>query len=94
MTIVYLFLLQGKLGTQTQKGGNTKEFYGHEGTKPKSELLKQVYPEYTRLVERWGRPHHHVDYPAAARCKRLIKDLNAPPLPSLNLALRKAGGAK
>jgi hypothetical protein len=43
-------------------GGNTAEFYAGEGTAPKSRMLKEAYPEYTELVWRFQREHHHVDY--------------------------------
>jgi hypothetical protein len=61
-TIQFNAFLQDKLRTQVLGGGNTAEFYTGEGTAPKSRMLKQVYPEYTELVWKFGREHHHVDY--------------------------------
>ena len=61
-TIQFNAFLQNKLTTQTLGGGNTAEFYAKEGTAPKSEMLKAVHPDVTRLVWKFNRHHHHVDY--------------------------------
>jgi hypothetical protein len=61
-TVQFNAFLQDKLRTQVLGGGNTAEFYSGEGTAPKSRMLKEVYPEYTELVWRFQREHHHVDY--------------------------------
>ena len=63
-TLQFTAFLQGKLATQTQGGGNTEEFYSKdEGTTlPKSQMLVAVHPKYSKLVMKYGRPHHQVDY--------------------------------
>ncbi len=63
-TLQFNAFLQGKLATQTQGGGNTEEFYSKdEGTTlPKSQMLVAVHPDVSRLVMKYGRPHHEVDY--------------------------------
>ena len=43
-------------------GGNSKEFYYHEGTTPKSNMLLKMHPDVTRVVIKFNRVHHHVDY--------------------------------
>lgn len=58
--LFYPFLIQ-KMGTQTLKGGNTDLLYKN-GTKKKSEMLKRMHPDIVRLVYRYGRHHHHVDF--------------------------------
>lgn len=60
-TVQFNAFLQGKVGTQLIKGGNTSELY-RSGTKLKSEMLWQEHPDVSRLVHRYGRHHHHVDY--------------------------------
>ena len=66
--------LQEKTNTQVMKGGNTDEFYHVEGevqegeryadtgTLDKSKMLVKVHPDCSRLVMKYGRWHHHVDY--------------------------------
>jgi|TARA_R110001632_G_scaffold22542_2_gene64704 hypothetical protein len=69
--------LQGKCATQTVAGGNTAEFYhaenveneefkesgyNTEGTVNKSQMLVDMHPDVARLVWRYGRWHHWVDY--------------------------------
>lgn len=61
-TVQFNAFLQDKLRTQVLGGGNSGEFYFKEGTAPKSRMLKEVYPEYTELVWKFQREHHHVNY--------------------------------
>lgn len=61
-TIQFNAFLQDKVRTQTLGGGNTAEFYAKEGTAPKSEMLVRVHPDCTRLVKKYGRSHHVIDY--------------------------------
>ena len=50
------------MATQTVKGGCDKDFYSLEGTRPKSEMLVKMHPDCSKLVFKFGRWHHHVDY--------------------------------
>ena len=43
-------------------GGNTEAFYAKEGTLPKSEMLKKMHPDVTKVVWKFNRWHHDVDY--------------------------------
>jgi hypothetical protein len=77
-TIQFNAFLQGKSATQTVKGGNTAEFYHAEGeldkskwrdgqlnatgTINKSQMLVDMHPDVARMVWRYGRWHHYVDY--------------------------------
>lgn len=84
-TVQFNAFLQEKMNTQTIKGGNTQEFYDAEGKKQKGEkytdtgtLAKSkmqvaVHPDVSRVVWRFGRWHHHVDY-SPFKKNRLIRD--------------------
>lgn len=77
-TIQFNAFMQGKCATQTVKGGNTQEFYhaegdldkekwrdgylNSEGTIKKSQMLVDLHPDVSRMVWRYGRWHHYVDY--------------------------------
>lgn len=77
-TIQFNAFMQGKAATQTVKGGNTAEFYHVEGnldksqwregqlnpvgTVNKSQMLKDMHPDVTEIVWKYGRWHHYVDY--------------------------------
>ena len=61
-TVQFNAFLQDKVATQRLGGGNTAEFYAKEGTAPKSEMLQRVHPDVTKLVWKFNRHHHHVDY--------------------------------
>lgn len=73
-TIQYNAFLQEKMDTQVLKGGNTTEFYHAEGkvqdgkkyadtgTIAKSKMLVDVHPDVSKVVWKFERWHHHVDY--------------------------------
>ncbi len=63
-TVQFNAFLQEKATTQTMKGGNTDEFYAKEGTLPKSEMIARLHPDVAKVVWRFNRWHHHVDYRA------------------------------
>lgn len=62
VTVLFVAFVQRKTPTQRLRGGNTEAFYAVEGTLPKSKMLVQLHPDVARLVWRFGRVHHHVDY--------------------------------
>ncbi len=61
-TVQFNAFLQYKITTQVLKGGNTEAFYSKEGTMPKSKMLVDMHPDVTKLVFRFRRWHHHVNY--------------------------------
>jgi hypothetical protein len=88
-TIQFNAFLQGKAATQTVKGGNTEEFYhkegdldkehwrdGHlnpEGTWNKSKMLVDLHPDVARMVFKYGRWHHYVDYSPFKKNKLIFR---------------------
>jgi hypothetical protein len=93
-TIQFNAFLQGKCATQTVAGGNTEEFYhkegleknawikgyiNTEGTRNKSEMLVRMHPDVARMVWRFNRWHHYVDYsPFKKNELRYKKDITLP----------------
>jgi len=73
-TIQFNAFLQHKITTQAIKGGNTEEFYKHEGTLPKSKMQVDMHPDVSKLVWRFNRWHHHVDYRPFKKNKLIKKD--------------------
>ena len=67
-TILFNSFLQGKCATQTVGGGNTEEVYNadkmdyEDTTKDKTLVLFNLHPDVVRVVKRYGRYHHHVNY--------------------------------
>lgn len=53
-----------KVTTQKVKGGNSEEFYTKDegGTLPKSEMLAKMHPDVAKVVWKFNRWHHEVDY--------------------------------
>jgi len=72
-TVQFNAFLQFKVTTQTLGGGNTAEFYAKEGTRPKSEMQVKLHPDVSRLVWKWGRWHHHVDYRPFRKNRLVLK---------------------
>lgn len=83
-TIQFNSFLQYKLPTQTMGGGNTQEFYHREGTLKrggryadngtlaKSRMQVKVHPDVSKVVWKFSRWHHHVDY-SRFKAQKLIR---------------------
>jgi hypothetical protein len=99
-TIQFNAFLQNKLGTQALKGGNTDEFYHVEGkvrgsskyadtgTLAKSLMLARVHSDVARMVHKFNRHHHYVDYSRFKKENMLVRDLAANPHEEYALNLR------
>jgi hypothetical protein len=82
-TIQFNAFLCGKITTQRMRGGNTDDFYDNEGTLPKSEMLEKLHPDVAKVVYKFNRWHHHVDY-SAFKKNRLIKIIDTDNMPKIN----------
>lgn len=92
-TVQFNAFLQEKINTQQVKGGNTAEFYSKEGTYPKSDMLVKMHPDVARLMYRFGRVHHYVDYRPFKDNKLVRKpDIVLPEQPDeYGMVLRRGG---
>jgi len=61
-TIQFNAFLQDKVANRTLPGGNSAEFYDKEGTLPKSRMQVKMHPDVSKLVWKFNRWHHVVDY--------------------------------
>jgi len=84
-TIQFNAFLQNKMVTQALKGGNTAEFYAKEGTRAKSEMQVAMHPDVSKIVQRFGRVHHYVDY-RRFKTNKLIR--NDSPIEKLDLKFK------
>jgi hypothetical protein len=73
-TVQFNSFLQGKRATQTVKGGNSTEFYDEEGTLNKSKMLAEMHPDVAKVVWRFNRWHHHVNYNLYEKNELILKD--------------------
>jgi hypothetical protein len=71
-TIQFNAFLQHKEQTQTMNGGNSAEFYWKEGTLAKSQMLVDCHPDVAKVVFKFNRWHHYVDY-GKFKANRLIR---------------------
>ena len=74
-TLQISFLLQDKAPTGTMKGGNADEIYKN-GTKEKSELLAREYPQIAKVVKKYDRWHHDVNYKGYIRDVEFVENKN------------------
>lgn len=82
-TIQFNAFLCGKITTQRMRGGNSADFYDDEGTLPKSEMLAQLHPDVAKVVWKFNRWHHHVDY-SKFKENRLIKTTDTSKMKKIN----------
>jgi len=62
-TMLFNCFLADKLKTLTQKGGNTDSVYAEtDGILLKTQSLVEQHGDVAKLIQRFGRTHHHVDY--------------------------------
>lgn len=85
-TIQFNAFLQNKVVTQTLKGGNTAEFYHAEGvvkegqsysdtgTINKSKMVALVHPDMAKVVWKFNRWHHTVNYREFFKHKLIRRD--------------------
>ena len=81
-TILFYAFLVKKEQTMIMKGGNTDELYKNKGTAKEddgrwkmAESLKQQHPNIVKIVKKWGRWQHQVNY-APFKRNKLIKKPN------------------
>lgn len=75
-TVQFNTFLAGKATTQKIKGGNTEEFYSKEGTYPKSKMLEDMHPDVAKVVWKFNRWHHQVDYSSFIQKLHPVVNLN------------------
>jgi hypothetical protein len=96
-TILYNAFLAAKITTMTMKGGNTDELYkqdaAFDGRLEMARSLQRQHPDVTKVVWKWGRWQHQVDYrPFAANRLILRKDaVITPGVDDYGMVLRSAG---
>ena len=65
-TALFMTFMVQKSGTMTMKGGNTDQLYKQDsrfdGRLAMARSLERQHPDVTKVVWKWGRWHHSVDY--------------------------------
>tara|TARA_R110002020_G_scaffold286980_2_gene502464 strand:- start:971 stop:1837 length:867 start_codon:yes stop_codon:yes gene_type:complete len=78
-TIQFNAFLQGKVTTQRMSGGNHQQFYDKDGTYPKSKMLEDMHPDCAKVVWKFNRWHHQVDYRSFKKNElKVRKDIQIP----------------
>ena len=75
-TLLMQAFLCDKIATMRMKGGNTESLYQLDGQKDgrllMAQSLQQQHPDVTKIVRKWGRWQHSVDY-RPFKANRLIR---------------------
>ncbi len=74
-TILFNAFLAGKVCTMRMKGGNTDQLYKGDGRKLMAESLAEQHPDIVRVVWKFNRWHHQVNY-KPFKANKLIKRRN------------------
>lgn len=61
-TVLFNTFLIGKITTMRMKGGNTDELYKDDGRRKMAEVLIEMHPDVTKIVWKFGRWQHQVNY--------------------------------
>lgn len=73
-TVLFNAFLAGKVNTMRMKGGNTDELYKDDGRKKMAESLAEQHPDIVKVVWKFKRWHHQVDYRGFKKNKLKLKD--------------------
>jgi len=74
-TILFNAFLADKAATMTMRGGNTDNVYIDGDKRLKfAQSLQEQHPDVVKVVERYGRYHHDVDYRKFRRNRLMKKD--------------------
>lgn len=71
-TVLFNAFLAGKVTTMRMKGGNTNDLYEGEGRREMAEALVRMHPDVAKVVWKFNRWHHQVDY-RPFKLNKLIK---------------------
>ena len=61
-TVLFSAFLAAKVSTMTMKGGNTDQLYQGDGRLKMAESLREQHPDVVKVVRKWNRWQHFVDY--------------------------------
>jgi len=61
-TVLFYAFLADKISTMTMKGGNTEDLYQDDGRLKMAESLRDQHPDIVKVVWKWHRWQHQVDY--------------------------------
>lgn len=61
-TVLFNAFLAGKVTTMRMTGGNTDELYKDDGRKKMAESLQEQHPDIVKVVWKFNRWHHQVNY--------------------------------
>lgn len=76
-TILFNAFLCAKATTMTMIGGNTDQLYKEDGRLKMAKELQKNHPDVTKIIWRWGRWQHYVNYTAFEKNKlKLKKEVN------------------
>jgi hypothetical protein len=75
VTVLFNAFLAKKITTMTTRGGNMESLYAaDDGRLKMAESLREQHPDIVRVIEKWGRAQHIVDYSPFRDNKLRLRD--------------------
>ena len=95
-TIQFNAFLCGKITTQRMTGGNSSDFYEIEGTLAKSKMIENLHPDCAKVVWKFNRWHHYVDYSIFKKnkLKKIVDTSKMPKVDNFGMILTDLNGGK
>lgn len=73
-TVLFVAFLADKMATMQMKGGNTDELYKDDGRLKMAQSLKEQHPDITKIVWKYNRWQHEVDYSGFKKNRLILRD--------------------
>lgn len=77
-TVLFNAFLAKKMKTMTMAGGNTDELYKENGREKMAESLQCQHPDVVKIISRFGRTQHYVNYNIFKENKLIEKSGTSP----------------
>ena len=76
--ILFNAFLADKTTTMRNAGGNTDELYKDDGRKKMAESLAKQHPDIVKVVHKFNRVHHSVNYSQFKKNRLIKKNIEIP----------------
>lgn len=84
-TVLVNVFFGNKVRTMTMSGGNTDEIYQGDGRLKMARSLQARWPQYVKVVYKWGRPQHSVNWRGLfSQSLKLKKGIDLQSMPKVN----------
>ncbi len=83
-TVLFNAFCVKKIRTMKVKGGNTDDLYQGDGRLRMARTLQELWPEHVKVIWRFGRPQHYVDWSKFKHRLKRRTDIDWDKIPKVN----------